>query len=68
MACMSPRSATLTPLPQIINRDSGKYTFAVSAYMLELYQVCCCLTLSDSGFMTGSSTGVLVFAYLASSD
>jgi hypothetical protein len=24
--------------PQVINRDSGKYTFSISCFMLELYQ------------------------------
>ncbi len=30
---------------QIIDRDSGKYTFSITLYMLELYQVSwsCCL-------------------------
>lgn len=33
---LTPRG--LTCLFDIINRDSGKYAFSVSAYMLELYQ------------------------------
>jgi hypothetical protein len=40
----SPTEPGLTPrgvteLFKIINRDAGKYTFSVSLYMLELYQV-----------------------------
>jgi hypothetical protein len=40
----NPQSPGLTPrgvseLFKIINRDAGKYTFSISLYMLELYQV-----------------------------
>ena len=33
---LTPRG--ITELFNILDRDSGKYTFAVSCYMLELYQ------------------------------
>ena len=35
-AGLTPRG--ITELFNILDRDSGKYTFAVSCYMLELYQ------------------------------
>lgn len=36
MAGLTPRG--ITELFNILDRDSGKYTFSVSCYMLELYQ------------------------------
>lgn len=36
LAGLTPRG--ITELFNILDRDSGKYTFAVSCYMLELYQ------------------------------
>ena len=63
-AGLTPRG--ITELFNILDRDSGKYTFSVSCYMLELYQddLADLLVQQQSKGPHKVSTGLTLFSFL----